>query len=41
MTDKERKDALARVRDETGLIVLDPVATGAGELIDYLEETSC
>jgi uncharacterized NAD-dependent epimerase/dehydratase family protein len=41
MTDKERNDALARVRDETGLIVLDPVATGAGELIDYLEETSC
>jgi uncharacterized NAD-dependent epimerase/dehydratase family protein len=41
MTDKERKRALARVRKETGLIVFDPVATGAGELIDYLEETSC
>jgi uncharacterized NAD-dependent epimerase/dehydratase family protein len=41
MTDKERIDALARVRDETGLIVFDPVATGAGELIDYLEEISC
>jgi len=41
MTDKERNDALASVRDETGLIVFDPVATGAGELIDYLEETSC
>jgi hypothetical protein len=41
MTDKERNDALARFRDETGLIVFDPVATGARELIDYLEETSC
>jgi uncharacterized NAD-dependent epimerase/dehydratase family protein len=41
MTDKERNDALARVRDETGLIVFDPVATGASELIDYLEKTSC
>jgi len=41
MTDKERDSALARVRDETSLIVFDPVATGAGELIDYLAETSC
>ena len=41
MTDKERNDALARVRDETGLIVFDPVATGVCELIDYLVETSC
>jgi uncharacterized NAD-dependent epimerase/dehydratase family protein len=41
MTDKERNDALARVRDETGLIVFDPVVTGAGEFIDYLEQTSC
>ncbi len=41
MTDKERSDALARVRDDTGLIVFDPVATGAGELIDYLEKTLC
>ncbi|GAI86009.1 unnamed protein product, partial [marine sediment metagenome] len=41
MTDKERNDTLARVRDETGLIVFDPVAAGAGELIDYLEKTSC
>jgi len=39
MSDKERNDALARVTDETGLIVFDPVATGAGELIDYLENT--
>ena len=41
MTDKERSDTLARVRDETGLIVFDPVADGAGELIDYLEKTLC
>jgi uncharacterized NAD-dependent epimerase/dehydratase family protein len=41
MTDEERNDALARVRNETGLIVFDPVATGTGELIDYLVETSC
>jgi uncharacterized NAD-dependent epimerase/dehydratase family protein len=37
MTDKERNDALARVKDETGLIVFDPVSTGADEFIDYLE----
>jgi uncharacterized NAD-dependent epimerase/dehydratase family protein len=41
MTDKERRRALARVREETGLIVFDPLITGAGEFIDYLEETSC
>lgn len=40
MSDQERNDALARTREETGLIVFDPVATGAGELVDYLE-ASC
>jgi len=41
MTDKERSDTLAGVREETGLIVFDPVDTGAGEFIDYLEKISC
>lgn len=41
MTDKERKRAIASVREKTGLIVFDPVATGVGEFIDYLEEISC
>lgn len=41
MTEQERNEALTRVKDETGLIVFDPVASGAAELVDYLEETSC
>jgi uncharacterized NAD-dependent epimerase/dehydratase family protein len=39
MTDKERAMALARERDETGLIVFDPVADGIEEYIDYLVAT--
>jgi len=41
MSDDERNEVVTQVRDETGLIVFDPVATGAGDLIDYLVEISC
>lgn len=41
MTDEERNNALAKARDETGLIVFDPLATGVSELIDYLGQTLC
>jgi uncharacterized NAD-dependent epimerase/dehydratase family protein len=37
MSDSERETALNNTRQDTGLVVFDPVATGVAELIDQLD----